>query len=120
MQMQAGIVHLLLSFGENPIHRNGSCEVGTISSILGAEVHQDEFAIFALLVIEYIVQCSGPVTTGDNTIVSRTCGTLAQEGMKNFSFDLVLHNAGFDKLQQATKSLLSDIDRFLYNFNFGR
>ena len=61
VQVQAGIVNRFLPSSKFTIYRNRSCKIGTIISILGTKIHQYQFAIFTLLIVLHIMQCSCPV-----------------------------------------------------------
>ena len=71
VQMQTGIVYFALPGCKFAIYRNRPGKVGAVTAILCTKVHQYHFAIFTLLVIFNIMQCSCPVATGNDGAVSR-------------------------------------------------
>ncbi len=116
---QTGIVYCLLTSGEFAIDRYRPRKVGAITTVLCAKIHQDQFAIFALFAITNVVQCSGPVATGNDAAISRTGSPLTQKRMEDFRFNFVFHYSGLNEFQQTAECAICNINSFLQHFHFG-
>src|SRR5690349_10098669 len=118
MKVKTGIVNRFLAFAEFSIHRNSAGQIGIITSISCSKIHQYQLSVPAFLVVAYVMERTGPVATGYNASISFSTGSLAEKGMNDLGFDLVLHNPGPDKTHDTQKGIMGDFNGLLGHFYF--